>query len=392
MYTYLNDLESKLLTPKSQLLTNIMNITKIINSEKEEKNMQIYDMLLEKKQISRSDISQDTGINVVSISNYMNSFISKHLIVEKKIGESSGGRPPILLELDKRNNFFLGIFAKIRSVKFVLVDVSLSIVKEHEEKVTNAGDVYDVILDQLRTFSAEYNKGIGSACIVFENETDHKSSGKNKLEDFIDKAKSLSGVKQIYIEKPAIAGCYAEHVLNTKSKKMIFSYKDTGECILMHKNCIYTWEDINFENSRYLKPWNKHMSIECFAKAIIDRGIGTEILLNLKGASNVSQDAVIGAALHGDAVALEILEFAGLSLGIRIAYLINIYRPEIVVIGGGIEKADKFFVVPLKKSVEKLASIDALKKVSIVSSKNNSTTATCVGAAALCVREIFLGV
>jgi len=112
----------------------------------------------------------------------------------------------------------------------------------------------------------------------------------------------------------------------------------------------------------------------------------------LKGASKVSQDAVIGAALHGDAVALEILEFAGLSLGIRIAYLINIYRPETVVIGGGIEKADKFFVVPLKKSVEKLASIDAQKKVSIFSSKNNSTTATCVGAAALCVREIFLGV
>ena len=59
---------------------HILDLQKEAFSEKEKRNIEILVMLRKQGPISRSDISQKMGINVVSISNYIDDFIKCNLV------------------------------------------------------------------------------------------------------------------------------------------------------------------------------------------------------------------------------------------------------------------------------------------------------------------------
>ena len=99
-------------------------------SSKEVKNLEILELILKKKIISRTDISKITGINIASVSNYIKGFIEKRLILEKGYGESSGGRRPELIELDLKDNFIIGIEIGKAGFRAVLTKLDLGIVEE----------------------------------------------------------------------------------------------------------------------------------------------------------------------------------------------------------------------------------------------------------------------
>ena len=73
-------------------------------SEKEIKNLEVLELISKKGVISRTDISKITGINIVSISNYIKDYIDRKLVDEKGLDVSSGGRKPELVELPTNEN------------------------------------------------------------------------------------------------------------------------------------------------------------------------------------------------------------------------------------------------------------------------------------------------
>ena len=78
-----------------------------------------------------------------------------------------------------------------------------------------------------------------------------------------------------------------------------------------------------------------------------------------------------------------------MNLGIRIAYLVNLFNPEVVVIGGGIEKAGEIILEPIRKTVKKLAFSEQANIVKIMSSALGENSVS-LGAASLAIREILL--
>ena len=79
---------------------------------------------------------------------------------------------------------------------------------------------------------------------------------------------------------------------------------------------------------------------------------------------------------------------AGIGLGTRIAYLINLFNPEVVIIGGGVERAGELILGSVRKAVRKLAFEEAASKVRIIPSRLGED-AVAFGAVALVLREIF---
>jgi len=97
---------------------------------------------------------------------------------------------------------------------------------------------------------------------------------------------------------------------------------------------------------------------------------------------------IIEAAKAKDKIAVEIIENAGVNLGVRIAYLINLFNPEVVVVGGGIEQAGELLLGSVRKTVRQLAFEEPANTVKIVPSRLGDS-AVALGAAALVLREIF---
>ena len=126
------------------------------------------------------------------------------------------------------------------------------------------------------------------------------------------------------------------------------------------------------------------------AKKAIEKGEETVILDIAKGkAAAITKETVIDAAKKGDKLALLLLENAGKNLGVRIAYMINLLNPSLVIIGGGMEIAGDLIFDPVKNTVKKFAFEEPANTVKIVPTFLGED-AIVLGAAALAAREIFI--
>ncbi len=95
-------------------------------------------------------------------------------------------------------------------------------------------------------------------------------------------------------------------------------------------------------------------------------------------------------AYDGDAGALETLALIGTRLGVGIASLINIFNPEIVVVGGGVIGAGEFLLAPARAEVARRALPPSREGVLIVPARFG-VEAGMVGAAALALDGLMAG-
>ena len=66
---------------------------------------------------------------------------------------------------------------------------------------------------------------------------------------------------------------------------------------------------------------------------------------------NVTPAMVARAANDGDALAREVLDETGMWVGIGLSNLIQLYNPEVVIIGGGISQAGEWLFGPIQRTV-----------------------------------------
>ncbi|MBL7070940.1 MAG: ROK family protein, partial [Candidatus Omnitrophica bacterium] len=188
---------------------------------------------------------------------------------------------------------------------------------------------------------------------------------------------------------------------------MLYIYSDVG-CGIIIKGDIYCGAggsageiQLSLDNSdigklnvtperlSYLRPLGIDLGIVSRAKKAIEEGQGTKIVELISGKlDDITLVKIIEAAESGDKLAIELIEGAGVNLGTRIAYLINLFNPEVVVIGGGIEKAGELLLGPIRRTVRKFAFEEPASKVRIIPSALGED-AVALGAASLVLREIF---
>ena len=83
-------------------------------------------------------------------------------------------------------------------------------------------------------------------------------------------------------------------------------------------------------------------------------------------AADLTAEKVAGAAMRGDEFALEILRRVGVYLGVAMANIVNIFNPEMIVIGGGVSAAFDLFAPTARAEVMKRAFPVPAKRCRIV--------------------------
>lgn len=69
----------------------------------------------------------------------------------------------------------------------------------------------------------------------------------------------------------------------------------------------------------------------------------------------ISLKDIVDAAISDDTMAIELIEEVGATLGKATAGLINIFNPELVIIGGLMAQAGDYFLLPLQSSIKKFS-------------------------------------
>ncbi|MDZ7673411.1 MAG: ROK family protein [Halanaerobiales bacterium] len=84
---------------------------------------------------------------------------------------------------------------------------------------------------------------------------------------------------------------------------------------------------------------------------------------------NIEAPLIAAAARDGDQDAVEIYKLTGRLLGVGIANVVNLFDPEIIVLGGGVMHAEDLFIDELKKSLKERALKSNLKNLQIKNAK-----------------------
>ena len=100
----------------------------------------------------------------------------------------------------------------------------------------------------------------------------------------------------------------------------------------------------------------------------------TSILSGRKSTGEITMDDILSAISESeDPLAIEIIDEIGNKMGRYLSMLINIFNPELVVLGGALAETGMYLRLPVKTSIHKyslsLVSLDMELKTSVLGSK-----------------------
>ena len=124
------------------------------------------------------------------------------------------------------------------------------------------------------------------------------------------------------------------------------------------------------------------------ARHRIKEGVRTSILEYAGGnMEKVTAQVVHTAAQQGDDLAKEVIAQIGYYVGVGLANLINIFNPELIVIGGGLSNIGDMLFEPAFKVVGERAYKEAFQAVRFASAELGRNSGV-LGAAAFAFREM----
>jgi predicted NBD/HSP70 family sugar kinase len=396
-------------------------------SDRERKNLSILDVIRRKGPISRTDISRNTGLNIVTVSHYVDNYVKRGLVYEKGCDISSGGRKPTLVELNYKAFYIIGVDVGPEKIVGAITDLSASVVSklvkprpdgQMDEVLAKTSElVHELINKAGAGIDQSKIKGLG---IGVSGVIDKRADVVHDTDELRGATSGSYGSVKAYIEKefniPAFVGndatvaAYGERWLGLEQDvdNVVYFYSDVG-CGIIVKGDIYTGAggsagemQLNLnspdvkklgilpEESKFLRPCGGvDCGITANARHLVKEGTKTQISDIAKGKiENIDTQTVIKAAKLGDQVALEIIENAALNLGVRIAYFINLFNPEVVIIGGGIEEAGEFLLAKIRKTVKSFAFEEPASLAKIVPARLGENGVS-LGASLLVMRELF---
>jgi predicted NBD/HSP70 family sugar kinase len=395
-----------------------------ILQDRERKNLAILELIRKKGPVSKADISRALGYNIVTITNYIDYYVNKRMILEVGLDVSSGGRRPELLELNARSGYVVGVDVGPEYITVVVTDLKINCVAK-SRAARPAGAMEDMCepiikiieetIKKSRVDSASIkNIGLGVSGIVdYPSGTIHDTDptrGRTRV-SFIRFASAIEQKFNIpvYVGNDASCAVFGEKTLSPGADvdNLLYVYSDVGCGIIIHGdvyigssgcagetqlafNGLQKDEKSAVKEYTYLRPWGVDLGIAYEARRAVEKGVATEILTFAKGdKEQITKDMIIDAARKNDRVALELIENAGRNLGIRIAYMVNLFNPALVIIGGGMEKAGDFLMDPVKLAVRKYAFEEPAAAVKIIPSFLGEDSIV-LGTAALAAREVFI--
>ena len=396
-------------------------------TEKEKRNIEILEILRRRGPISRPDISKEMGLNVVTVSNYVDDFIRHKLVEEKEFDVSEGGRRPVLLDLNPQGGYIIGVGLNLMNMVGLLMDLKGNIVTKTQIVRPRASvkEITECLLEIIREIfrrSKEYSaniKGIGVGIAGLVNKEDGSVHWPQKMDHYytyasvdiplkglIDKEFNLPTL----IENDASAACFGEHWLGLERnlKSVLYMFSGVG-CGIMINGEIYTGAkgyagEVSIYNYKEQDLFNCEMAHGCFLKRWeIDLGMIDDMKVMLakdkeeatslfkltsSNIDNVDLKSVFIAGRAKNKIACAALEKGAKRLGIKIAYLANLFNPEAIVIGGGLEEAGEDFLNTLTATVKNWAFREVTEDLKIVYSKLRENT-VALGAASLVMQRLF---
>ncbi|GAB1417004.1 ROK family transcriptional regulator [Paludibacter sp.] len=350
-----------------------------------------------------ADLGKEMDLSVPTVTKLIAELIEEGFVVDFGKQDTTGGRKPNIYGLNQDSGYFLGVDINYSTISIGLINFNglmihskLNIPYRVDHSVAKFDELYLIIENFINHTKLDRNKILNIGINIpgrVNTKTGHSYS-------------------YFYIDERPITEILKEKIginvtIDNDSRSMTYGEFLSG-CVKGEKNIVYvnvSWglgmgliidgklyygksgfsgefgHYPTFDNDKLCHCGKKGcLETETSGRYIYDKfmeklGNGNTSILSetFKSKGDISLDEIVQAALKDDMLAIELIEEVGSTLGKNLAGIINIFNPELVVIGGVLSQSGDYLFLPLKSAIKKyslnMVSNDSILKLSKLGAK-----------------------
>ncbi len=356
--------------------------------------------ILDNKIISRAKISRLVDLNKATVSNLTDELIKEGYIVEKGYGKSKGGRRPVLLQVNKDVGSIIGIDLGVDYIHIILSNFVGEIIFEEYADIKmgeNKEKLFELLFELIEKAidkSPQTPKGILGIGIGVPGIVEKKSGIVLIAPNLKWKNVYLKSIIQqrfnlpVYIDNEANAGALGEKWFGEWGKVSDLIYLSVGIGLgagIIIDNKLFRGAagfagevghtTINFQddvcscgNIGCLENFASERALLSVIKKLVKEG-AEDRYISCENVDEITPFQIIQAAMDGSRVCrMAVLEVAE-KMAIGIANLVNIFNPEIVIIGNKASFFGDLFLEKLREIVNQKSFIAQFYNLKIEVSK-----------------------
>ncbi|MGN7785891.1 ROK family transcriptional regulator [Niabella sp. 22666] len=342
----------------------------------------IVEYFIKNGRVTIAELSQHTKVSVPKINDLVNELLKNGLLVDLGKEIIGVGRKPNFYGLNPEAGYFLSIEIHRHHINIALVNFREEIVDVKENipfELQNTKAKFDELCKiteaYLKNHKAYLEKlaGIG---LTITGRVNHRTGNSYSFFNFHEQPLSeiLSERFKLpcYIENDTRAMSFGEYAKGcvTNEKDILFLNLNDGIGMgIIIKGDLYSGKSGFAGEFGHLAILNNDIICHCGKKgcleteasgaAIISQVVdaiqnGTStILTETSRHEEISLHKVVDAALKDDSLCIEVISTAGEKIGKGIALMLNLFNPELVIIGGEMARAGSLTLLPILSSINK---------------------------------------
>ncbi|MBJ6360612.1 ROK family protein [Paenibacillus sp. GCM10012307] len=369
----------------------------------------VLETIKKKSPLSRSQISELTGLHKGTVSSLINELIEEDLVFEIGHGLSSGGRRPVMLLFNQEAGYAIGVNLGVNFILVILTNLQGEVIDEKTTyfEQTSLDVVIPMLIEAIQAMIARAPKttyGIIGIGIGVPGVLDDKGTillAPNLGWENVDLHRILTDAFQIpvTIENEANAGAIGE-------KEFGFGKEDANLIFVSVGIGIGTGILLNGEIYRGASGFSGEMGhfvietngkkCKCGSKgcwelyasenALIEQA--RQFLVDESGDQTLDINTLVAMADSGSARVIHLFNQIGEYIGIGISNIINMFNPELIVIGNRLAVAEKWIKNPIMRIVEQ-STFPFIRRQLRISFASPATDSIALGAAYTATKSFF---
>ena len=322
-----------------------------------------------------ADLSKSFSLSSPKVNSVLSELMEDDMVREfGKVG-THGGRRPTSYGLKSNSCFFVGVTVKQNSVNLVIADFQCEILKTElnypyklKNERSSLEELCQIIEDFITQTQVPKVKILG-LCVNLSGRVNHRTGYSYSFFNLQEEPLSTLLQKRLglncYLENDTRAMAYGEFNFGSvnEEKNVLFVNLDHGIGLgIMNEGNIYYGKSGFAGEFGHIPLYNNEIICHCGKKGCLEtEASGWALVRKFKekvaeGSSTilldkiteVSLDDILNAAQNDDNLSIEIIGEIGAHLGRGIALLINLYNPELIILGGQIAQAGDYLKLPLR--------------------------------------------
>jgi len=367
--------------------------------------------------MTSGDICQHLKISAPKSFSVINELISLNLIEKQGLGQSNGGRKPDLYGLKDNLFFVLAIEMGTYKTKMsIFTNNNTSVSGPHlytlnllNNDIKTVDQLYDLANKLITSSGINPVKlaGIGISMPGLVNSKKgsnytYLDFGEPSLKEILEKKFK----RPVFIENDAKAIALAEQKFGlAKGKRdVLVIYLDWGIGLglilngkLFRGTSGFAGEfgHIPIVENGELCHCGKQGCLETVASGaamskLVKEGLtsGKSLNVDIEDLDKIDPKLIVDAAISGNQFAINTLSEIGMNLGKGIAVLIQLFNPELIILGGRISEAKQYITIPIQQSLNTYCMKHLHDQTSIVVSETGQS-AGIMGAVAIVMENLF---